>query len=317
MELAICKDQTFSLEPCHSSRPVHGVRFSQSLLASVGFDGSVKLWKLGQDDFQCHSTVRCSRRPLLQVDFLDKGKACGAASSDGSIYLIDCQESFGLLGKLDGHDSYVNGVCAMGEHSLASSSDDFTVKLWDTREQVATTTFELGREATSVVWSEAIPQQVLCGCLDNHIRCYDPRHASQPVYVMKGHSDMVTGLALSSDGKELISSALDGSLMIWNSAPFSPTEDRQSLRIPHGLAAGDSISDRSLLRCTFTPDNRYIAAGSGSGSEFVVCMWTRKGLPFKAFQGHSGFVNEVAFHPTENWMASCGMDTKLLVGTYL
>ena len=309
--------QTYLLQPAHGRRPIHGVRFNSFLLASVGFDGSLQFWS-SAGDFPNIGIVPLSKRPLLQVDFYNHGKSCAVAASDGNVYLVDAEESFSTIGVLSGHQSYVNGVCGMGETGVISSSDDYTVKIWDVREaNNATVTIDLGREATSVAWSDQIPNQVFCGCLDNLIRCYDPRKPDNPIFALKAHKDTITGLSVSFDGREVLSCALDGSLCIWDAAPFSARPNRLMTQITHGLPAGDSISDRSLMRCSWTPDGRYFASGSGSTSQYVVCMWDRKGAPFKAFPGHQGFVVEAAFHPTENLMATCGMDGKLFVGGYL
>ena len=316
MELAKSNQpQTFSLQPLHDSKPVHGVAFSESSLVSVGFDGSFHFWAC-EGEFPNLAVVRCSKRPILQATFYNRGRYCAGAAADSFIYLVDSVESYSSIGTLKGHESYVNGICSMGENLLASSSDDFTLRLWDVRENSPITTIELKREVTSVCWSEQMPNQIFCGSLDNQIRCFDPRNTAQHIMLLKAHQDMVTGLSVSKDGRELVSSAVDGSICVWDSSPFCPGE-RLLFRIAHGLPAGDSISDRSLLRCSWTPDGRYFSAGSSSSSDFVVCMWTKKGQPFKAFPGHSGFVTEVAFHPSDNLMASCGMDGKLLVGNYL
>lgn len=291
---AISSYQTYSLQPAHNRRPVHGVRFNTSLLASVGFDGSIQFWS-AFGDFPNVAVVPLSKKPALQVDFYNRGKSCAVAAADGNVYLVDADEAFSNVGTLFGHQSYVNGVCGMDESRIITSSDDYTVRIWDVREMSASITFDLGREAVSVAWSREQEHQVFCGSLDNLIRCYDPRKPQEPVYLLRAHKDMVTGLSISSDGRELLSSALDGSLAIWDAAPFSPRPSRLIVQVPHGTPAADSISDRSLLRCSWTPDDRYISAGSGSGSDFVVCMWERKGTPFKAFPGHQGFVTEVAF----------------------
>jgi len=308
--------QTYSLQPAHGGRPVHGVRFNASLLASVGFDGTVHFWS-SFGEFENLAVVSCSKRPLLQVDFYNRGKAVAVASADGNVYLIDAGEAFALNGALKGHDSYVNGICNMGEFSVATSSDDYTVRIWDTREDSGSVSMiDLGREATSVAWSDEQPNQLFCGCLDNLIRCYDTRKLDAPSLTLKFHKDTVTGLSLTPDGRELLSSAMDGTLAVWDAAPFSARGDRLMHRVNHGLPANDSINDRSLLRCAWTPDGRFFSSGSGSGSEFVVCMWDRKGQPHRAFPGHAGFVTEVAFHPQEDIMASCGMDGRILVGGY-
>ena len=39
---------------------------------------------------------------------------------------------------------------------------------------------------------------------------------------LRGHSDTVTGLALSPDGSHLLSNAMDNTLRVWDMRPFAP-----------------------------------------------------------------------------------------------
>lgn len=41
---------------------------------------------------------------------------------------------------------------------------------------------------------------------------------------MKGHSDTVTGLALSPDGSHVLSNSMDNSLRVWDIRPYAPQE---------------------------------------------------------------------------------------------
>lgn len=41
---------------------------------------------------------------------------------------------------------------------------------------------------------------------------------------MRGHTDSVTGMALSSDGSYLLTNSMDNNLRIWDVRPFAPQE---------------------------------------------------------------------------------------------
>jgi Prp8 binding protein len=239
------------------------------------------------------------------------------ASADCTAQAWDVEASR-KVGKLAGHSLYVNGVCAWSEHGAATSSDDGTVRLWDLREQDPNAlTFDIVREATSVAWSPR-NSLVFAGSLDNLIRGFDPRlgAAAEPVMLLQGHADTVTGLSVSPDGKRLLSHALDGSLRVWDVAPFSALADRCLLQVAHGqpAAAASSLEPPGLMRCAWSPDGARFSAGSGLYSKHAVCVWDHSGRPLLALPGHAGQVIEAAFHPTENVLASCGMDGNVLVG---
>lgn len=312
---------TLSLQPLHKQRPVHGLRFSgrTGVLGTCGFDGSLHLWDSTSREYPLKNVIQLSRLPLLQVDFYDCGTKACLAGADGLVHLVDADETLAALQKLKGHESYVNGVAVAGEWLAATSSDDATMKIWDLRDEKCVATFTSEREVTSVAFSSGNVNRVFCGGLDNEIKCFDTRKSgSGPTMVLRGHGDTVTGLSISPDGRELVSAAMDGSMCIWDIAPFCASGDRLIRRVPHGIPAGESISDRSLLRATWSPDGKYFSGGSASGSDFVVCVWDRRGNPFVALPGHEGVVIDLAFHPTEpSVLASCGMDNKVFVGSFL
>ena len=148
---------TLSL-PSHNGRPVHGVRFARNeghLLATCAFDGTARLWK-ASGYYESVQVLKCSTSPLLQVDWSLRNESLLVASSDFSAQAWDV-ESMQKVGKFHGHSLYVNGICAYEDFGAATSSDDGTVRLWDLRvggEEACTHTFTVGREVTSVAWSQ-------------------------------------------------------------------------------------------------------------------------------------------------------------------
>jgi len=302
--------------PSHNARPVHGVRFSRNdghLLATCAFDGTARLWH-ASGYYEGAQTFKCSQTPLLQVDWSSKNDVLLVASSDYSAQAWDV-ESGRKVAKLLGHSLYVNGICACEDMGAATSSDDGTVRLWDLRaDEPCTQTFAVGREVTAVAWSPK-NSLVFCGSLDSVIRGFDPRKGDAPAMALRGHADMVTGLAVSPDGKRLLSHALDGFLRVWDVAPFSTLADRVLVKVAHGAAqAADSVEPPSLMRCAWSADGRRFSAGSGTASKFAVAVWEADGRPVRELAGHTGQVIEVAFHPLEPVVASCGLDGACLVG---
>lgn len=50
---------------------------------------------------------------------------------------------------------------------------------------------------------------------------------------MKGHSDTVTGLALSPDGSFVLSNSMDNSLRVWDIRAFAPQERCVKMMVGH------------------------------------------------------------------------------------
>ena len=70
--------------------------------------------------------------------------------------------------------------------------------------------------------------------------------------------------------------------------------------------------EKTLIRASFSPDGALIGAGSADRNVFVWDALTAEVL--YCLPGHKGTVNEVAFHPSEPVIVSCGVDKQIFLG---
>lgn len=105
---------------------------------------------------------------------------------------------------------------------IVSGSDDTTVKIWDMRKKQCVTSLPSPYQVTAVSFNDTT-EQVFSGGIDNDIKVWDLRK-DELLYTLKGHTDTITGLSLSSDGSYLLSNSMDSSLRIWDVRPFAPVE---------------------------------------------------------------------------------------------
>ena len=75
--------------------------------------------------------------------------------------------------------------------------------------------------------TRALLEQVYTGSIDNSIKVWDLRKEGL-LATHKGHTDSVTGLALSPDGSHLLSNAMDNTLRVWDMRPYAPSANRYS-----------------------------------------------------------------------------------------
>merc|ERR1712194_759780 len=86
------------------------------------------------------------------------------------------------------------------------------------------------------------------------------------VYVLRGHTDCVTGISLSPDGERLVSNSRDGAVQLWDVRSYVDSEN--------GLGSGgralgmmtEGVShdrEQNLLRAEWSRDGLHFGAASG------------------------------------------------------
>lgn len=243
---------------------------------------------------------------IMELHFTPDGSNIFTASTDNTLGLWDIVTSERIK-KYKGHSTFVNSVhgARRGPQLMVSGSDDCTVRIWDTRKKQCTTTMNAGYQVTSVTFNDTA-EQIFSGGIDNDIKVWDARK-NEVAYTLKGHTDTITGLAVSNDGSYLLSNSMDNSLRIWDIRAYAPAE--RCVKIFNGHQHN---FEKNLLRCAWSPDGSKVAAGS---ADRFVYIWdtTSRRIVYK-LPGHNGSVNDVKFHPNEPIIVSGASDKQLYLG---
>jgi WD40 repeat protein len=178
--------------------------------------------------------------------------------------------------------------------TLASASDDYTVRLWDltTRQPLGQPLRGHGGKVNSVAFSPD-GKTLASASNDYTVRLWDVA-TRQPLRELLGHSDIVNSVAFSPDGKTLASTGWDRTVRLWDVAT----------RQPLGELLGHSDIVNSVA---FSPDGKTLAS---TGWDRTVRLWdvaTRQSLG-KPLRGHSNSVNSVGFSPDGKTLASASGD---------
>ncbi|OQE36829.1 hypothetical protein PENCOP_c011G07986 [Penicillium coprophilum] len=114
-----------------------------------------------------------------------------------------------------------------------------------------------------------------------------------PPGVLKGHSDWVTSVAFSPDGKLVASGSHDRTIKIWNTLTGALHKKLE------GHFTGINF-------VAFSPDGKLVASGS---SDRTIKLWSSiTGSIHKTLEGHSSWVTSLAFPPDGKLVASGSND---------
>ena len=179
--------------------------------------------------------------------------------------------------------------------TIASASNDKTIRLWDigSKKETATLSGHSDR-VTSVVFSPD-SKTIASASNDETIRLWDIQSQKES-NVLRGHSSAVTCVVFSPDGKTIASASNDETIRLWN------------IRLQKETATltGHSANVTSVV---FSPDGKTLASGS---DDDTIRLWDIPSQKETAvLSGHSNGVTSVAFSPDGKTLAS-GSDDKTI-----
>ena len=179
--------------------------------------------------------------------------------------------------------------------TLASGSNDRTIKLWDVQKQreIATLTGH-SYPVNSVAFSPD-GRTLASGSNDKKIKLWDVR-SQREIATLTGHRWWVNSVAFSPDGRTLASGSEDKKIKLWD------VQNRRQI----ATLTGHSRWVRSVA---FSPDGRTFASGS---DDRTIKLWdVRSQGQIATLTGHSGWpnsVSSVAFSPDGRMLASGSAD---------
>jgi len=305
--------------------------------------GVIKLWDIqsGKElqSFEGHTAyVNC-------IAITPDGKNIVSGSKDKTIKIWDISNGV-CINTLEGHDKAVRRVQIIDNgKKILSGGDDHTIKLWDIQSGICTKTinnianygrFNITPDEKKIVSSE-----------NSYITIWDIE-IDKCIGRFIGHENNITSIAISSNGKKIISGSFDKTIKIWdiqnatlpkiykiqegqrwindaNSCNFMTYKD-ETYSISD-IESGEIIytTNEQTLRIEITPDGKNIVDISDNNTFKILDI--QSGKEIQSFEGHTAYVYCIAItpdgknivsgsddHTIKLWDISSGMCIKTLEG---
>lgn len=180
------------------------------LLSSAG-DGSICVW--ARDADEPSARLEGHRGGVLAIAVSPDGKRVISGGRDGTVRLWDLGEAK-LLKTLKGHRSWVEAVAFLdaGRQALSTGRDARMLR-WDLAEGKLLAELAHDGRAYDVKCSPA-GAKAYSGGDRAALVCWDLA-SGEPTHTLKGHEQAIRCLAVSPDGKRVVTAADDTSLLVW------------------------------------------------------------------------------------------------------
>jgi RNA polymerase sigma factor (sigma-70 family) len=311
-----------------TGKPKHAFQGSETHLTAVAYspdgryvvsgggggDATLRVWEVGTAKQVAH--LQAGMFDVTCVQFSPNGRWIASADSSGVARVWDWAARREVHTFRD-HKGWLYSVAFSPDGKrLATGDEAGVIRVWDLANGKLVHTLR-GHSAhvMALVFSRD-GKTLISGSWDHSIRTWDLASAKQTLLIKgvhsptgrprpTGHTNVVTGLALSPGGRFLYSGSYDHRICVWE------TSSGQLCRV----LKDQERTYSSVNAIALSPDGTQLAAAIGDeGQETFVHVWdVLTGQKITALAGHRGKVTRLDYSPDGRRLASCSTDTTVLV----
>jgi WD40 repeat protein/serine/threonine protein kinase len=252
------------------------------VIASGGMDGTIRLW-----DTESGKALGgwLHGDSVFSLAFRPDGRVIASSGGDGTIRLWDAPTGREARTPLPADGANWHLAFSPDGRVIASGGADETIRLWDVQ-----TGRPMGVPLSSGDWIESLAfspdgRVIAIGVEDGSIQLWDVQSGRPLGGSRFGHEHPPSDLVFRHHGKELVSTATDGTVRIWDATQSGSALDR--IYWPGGQREGGSQS------CFAFHPNSLIVASSRDGRTVLFDLLTGKMLGTSMDGGERG----LAFSP--------------------
>lgn len=212
-ETAVSQDWLRPVTGASNSTYPLAVGADGATLVSGGYDGSLKLWFVGEEAV---SRALAGRTwSVMPAATSNSGQSLSMSSTDKALHLIQ-SGSAKLRRSFAGHDSGVSAVALSPDGNyLVSGGCGGTIKIWNAENGALSRQIAAHRGVVRALALSANGKMFASSSTDKQVKVWN-LETGEAVRTVETASEAIAALALSSDGNLLASGLQDGQIEIWH-----------------------------------------------------------------------------------------------------
>lgn len=288
-----------------------GSRFSKNGLgiASCGIDKTIKIWELPtnkENTNPSYGILNGHKSAVTSVRWLFDDSLIYSSSADKTVGIWDVETGKRIRNNKF-HELTVNEIDVYNTSLGLSVSDDGYALIWDEREKNPTGKVKTEFPLLSGVINNKGNTFYISG-IDPSIKAYDFRILDKPLWECNEQKSSISSLAINRDDTSLIARTFEGPVLSLNTSDHLA---EGNLRISSSLFNGATSGiEYQLIRVNFHPNSTFIASGSEDKN---LTTWNYNSASSMKYEGHTGTVIDVDYHPYNDIIVSSSTDGTMIV----